>query len=240
MRRKITIIGLLAVLGIGGFLFLFKREAVGEMIDSARGYPRAKTPQECVDLFKKAVKDRKYDKASKYCTKEYAEQLKRGGEAGHDVGESIDDLIHRMQNDGVLTSEIEFVLFQNDPLPPDLKLTVQTPGEKEATAAIGVDNPALLTPPTGVWKYDPRFIKAFYFDYPRGYVRLVKEGDYWKIDIPVTPEMRMRVDRLIQCSKDYVNAYKKMSEEVRTERTTKLDVATRLKELTEEAVTAAK
>jgi hypothetical protein len=240
MRRKITLIGLLAVLGIGAFLFLFKREAVADMVDSARGYPKAKTPQECVDNFKKAVKERKYDKAAKYCTKEYAEQLKRGAEAGKEVGESIDDLIHRMKSDGVLTSEIEFVLFQNDPLPPDLKLTVQTPGDKEASAAISVDNPALLTVPTGTWKYDTRFVKAFYADYPRGYVRLVKEGDYWKIDVPVTPEMRMRVDRLIQCSKDYVNAFKKASEEVRTERTTKLDVATRLKELIDEAVTAAK
>ena len=121
MRRKITIIGLLAVLCIGGFLFLFKREAVGDVIDGFRGYPKAKSPQECVDSFKKAIKERKYDKAAKFCTKEYAEQLKRGADAGHDLGESIDDLIHRMKNDGVLTSEIEFVLFQNDPLPPDLK-----------------------------------------------------------------------------------------------------------------------
>jgi hypothetical protein len=240
VRRIITIVAILAVLGIGGFLYLFKREAVLNLVDSARGYPDAKTPQECVDNFKTAIKDRKYDKAAKYCTKEYAEQLKKGADAGNEVGTAIDDLTHRMKNDGVLTSEIEFILFINDPLPPDLKLTVQSPGEKEATASVGVDNPILQSTPTKTWKVDPLFIKAFYYDYPRGEVRLVKEGDYWKIDVPVTPAMRERVDRLVRNHKDYVNALKKMSEEVRRDRVTKEDVTTRLQELLGEAVTAAK
>jgi hypothetical protein len=125
-------------------------------------------------------------------------------------------------------------------LPPDLKLTVQSPGEKEATAAIGVDNPALLSSPTKTWKFDAYFIKALYFDYPRSAVKLVKDGHHWKIDIPVTPDMRTRVDRLIRNHRDYVNALKKMAEEVRTERTTKVDVTNRLEELLGEAVTAAK
>lgn len=240
MRRIITIVGLVVVLGVGGFLYLFKREAVAELFDGARGYPQAKTPQECVDNFKKAVSERKYDKAAKYCTKEYAEQLKKGADAAHDIGTAIDDLSHRMKNDGVLTSEIEYILFLNDPLPPDVKMTVQSPGDKEATALISVDNPVLQSKPTKTWKFDPQFIKAYYFDYPRAEVKLVKEGDHWKIDIPVTPDMRNRVDRLVRVHKDYVNALKKMSEEVRTERTTKVDVTNRLEELLNEAVTAAR
>lgn len=240
MRRIITIVGLLVVVCIGGYLFLFKREAVGELADSARGYPRASTPQECVDNFKKAIKDRKYDKAAKYCTKEYAEQLRRGAEAGQELGTAIDDLSHRMKNDGVMTSEIEWILFINDPLPPDLKLTVQTTGDKEATASIAVENPVWQSTPTKTWKYDPQFVQAFYFDYQRSQVRLVKEGEYWKIDFPVTPNMRNRFDRLVSCYKDYVNALKKMSEEVRTERTTKVDVTNRLEELLSGAVTAPK
>jgi len=240
VRRIIVIVALLAVVGIGGFLYIFKREAVLEMLDSSRGYGKAKTPQECIDNFKKAVKERKYDKAAKYCTKEYAEQLTKGAEAGKELGTSIDDLHHRLKNDGVLTSEIEFILFLNDPLPPDLNLTLQTTGDKESMAAISVDNPVLKSQQTKQWKYDTYFIKAFYFDYPRGTVKLVKEGDTWKIDIPVTPPMRSRVDLLVKNYKDYVNAFKKVSEEVRTERTTKLDVATRLEEELAAAVSAPK
>jgi hypothetical protein len=239
MRRTITIVGLLAVLGIAAFLYLFKREAVGEIIDSARGYPRAETPQECVDNFKKTVKERRYDKAAKYCTKDYAEQLTRGAEAATALGQAIDDLAHRMNNDGVMTSEIEAILFLNDPL-PELTLTVQKSGDTEATADIGVSKQIALADVTKNWKIDLGFIQAFYHDYKLKYVKLVKEGDYWKIDIPVTPDMRNRVDRMIQCHMDYVNALKKMSEEVRTERTTKLEVAKRLEELLSEAVTAPK
>jgi hypothetical protein len=240
MRRVITIVGAVAVLGIGGFLYLFKREAVADLADSASGYPRATSPQECVDLFKKAVKERKYHMAARYCTRDYADQLARGAQAGHDLGEAIDDLSYRLKNDGVLTGEIEYVLFLNDPLPPDLKLTIQNSSDKEATAAIGVDNPSLLSAPTKTWKYDPWFVKAFYADHPRGYVRLVKHLDHWYIDVPVSPEMRNRVDRLIRNHKDYVNALKKMSEEVRVDRTTKAEVAERLEELLNDAVTAAK
>jgi len=238
VRRIIVIVALLAVVGIGGFLYIFKREAVMEMLDSSRGYGKAKTPQECVDNFKKAVKERKYDKAAKYCTKEYAEQLIKGAEAAKELGTSIDDLHHRLKNDGVLTSEIEYVLFFNDPLPPDLNLTLQNTGDKESTAAISVDNPVLKSAPTKQWKHDAYFIKAFYYDYPHGSVKLVKEGDTWKIDVPVTPAMRSRVDRLNKVYKDYVNAFKKVSEEVRTERTTKVDVANRLEEELNSAVTA--
>lgn len=239
MRRSFVLIGLLAVLGIAAYLYLFKREATLEVYDSARGYPKAKTPQECVDNFKKAVAARKYDKAAKYCTKEYGEQLTRGAEAGKELGQAIDDLSHRMRHDGVMTSEMEAILFLNDPLPKDVTMTLQNPGEKEATATIGLPKHEVETT-TKTWKVDWLFVQAFYYDYQRGVVRLVKEGEVWKIDIPVTPEMRNRVDRLNRCYKDYVNALQKMSEEVRIERTTKADVANRLNELLGEAVTAAK
>src|SRR6476620_3081428 len=99
MRRMMTIVALLAVVGIGGFLFMFKREAMQELVAGGRGYPKAKTAQECVDLFQKALKDRKYDMAGRYCTKDYAEQLKRGNDAAQELGIAIDDLKHRMKND---------------------------------------------------------------------------------------------------------------------------------------------
>lgn len=239
MRRMIVIIALLAVVGIGAFLFMFKREAVMDLVSSGRGYPKAKTAQECVDNFKKAIADRKYDMAARYCTKEYAEQLTRGNEAAQGIGSAIDDLKHRMKNDGVMTEELEAILLLHDPLPPEIKLTVQSPGEKEATALIGVDAPD-IGKAKSTWQVDMRFIKAFYSDYPRNDVKLVKESDGWKLDFTVTPSMRERVDHLNRRHKDYVNAFKKMSEELRIERTTKAEVSKRLLELLNDANTAAK
>jgi hypothetical protein len=239
MRRLVTILGLLAVLGIGGFLYMFKREAVADLADSARGYPKAKTPQECVDLFKKAVKERKYDKAAKYCTKDYAEQLTKAAPAAKELGTAIDDLTHRMQSDGVLTSEIELVLFYNDPLPPALTMTIKTTGDKESTATLGVTEPKLRTNYPASWEYDARFVRGLYAYLP-GEVRLVKDGEYWKIDFPVVPAQREQVDHVIGNHRDYVISFNKMAEEVRIERTTKAEVEKRFKELLTDAVRAKK
>ena len=239
MRRIITIAGLFLVCVVGGYLGLFKREAVADMADSARGYPRAKTPQECVDLFKKAVAARKYDKAAKYCTREYAEQLTRSAAAAGELGAAIDDLNYRLGQDGVTTSELDLVLFYHDPLPPKLGVTVKTTGEAEATAALGVTEPRLQTYYPSTWEIDVRFAKALYAYVP-GTVRVVKEGDQWKLDVPVAPEQRVQVDTLIANHKDYVNAFKKVAEEVRTDRTTKLEVEKRFKELLSEAIRAKK
>lgn len=238
MRRIIVIVALLAVVGIGGFLYLFKREAVRGLYESTRGYPEAKTPQEAVDLFKKAVAARRYDMAAKYCTKEYAEQLKKAAEAGKDMGTAIDDLTHRMKNDNVMTGEIEYILWLNDPMPKNFQVTLQTTGEKESTASLYAEAPKVQDA-TKTWKFDRQFVQAFYVDQATS-VKVVKEGSAWKLDFPVTPAVRNRIDRFIANHKDYVNALNKMSEEVRTERTTKLDVLTRLEELLNEAVTAPK
>jgi hypothetical protein len=237
VRRIVTIAGFAVVFVIGGYLSLFKREAVADMADSARGYPKAKSPQECVDLFKKAVAARRYDKAARYCTREYADQLTRSADAARAVGEAIDDLTVRLNQDGISTCELDLVLFYHDPLPARLTVTVRSAGESEATAALGVSEPRLRTYYPSTWEIDLRFAKALYAYVP-GTVRLVKQDGYWKLDVPVTPEQRVQVDTLIANHKDYVNAFKKAAEEVRTDRTTKLEVEKRLKELLGEAIRA--
>ena len=237
MRRIVTIAGFAVVFVVGGYVSLFKREAVADMADSARGYPKAKTPQECVDLFKKAVAARRYDKAAKYCTREYAEQLTRGADAAQDIGEAIDELNTRLTQDGVATSELDLVLHYHDPLPSRLTMTIKSTGESEATAVLGVTEPRLQTYYPSTWEIDLRFAKALYAYVP-GTVRLVKQDGYWKLDVPVTPEQRVQVDTLIANHKNYANAFKKAAEEVRTDRTTKLEVEKRLKELLGEAIRA--
>ena len=58
--------------------------------------------------------------------------------------------------------------------------------------------------------------------------------------MPVSPQQRTQVDTLIANHKDHVNAFKKVAEEVRTDRTTKLEVEKRFRELQGEAVWAKK
>lgn len=85
--------------------------------DDIRGFPNAKSASQAADLFAKAVKERDYKTAAKYCTKAYAEQLIKGHDKGKAVGEAIDDLKSRMEQSGVSTDETKLVLFLIDPLP---------------------------------------------------------------------------------------------------------------------------
>lgn len=237
MRRLIVLIGLAVVVVGAGGLYMFKREMVMELYEAnILGFGTAKTPQECADRFRKAVEKRNYKMAAKYCTKDYAEQMIKAGEAGKELGKAIDDLTFRMEKDGVLTSEVEVILFLNDPLPKAITLTPQAGTDTEAVAAIDVNKPTLKTPNPGTWKIDMLFIQGFYAE-QGSRVKMVKQADGgWKLDFVVTPAVRQRFDRVVTVHKDYVNALTKMSEEVRTERTTKVEVDRRLKELLDEAV----
>ena len=78
MVRLIVLI-LVGLLFFGGhYMVVFKR---GDVNKTLGGYKKAATPQEAADMFKKAITDRDYAIAADYCTKDYAEQLKRGNDA---------------------------------------------------------------------------------------------------------------------------------------------------------------
>jgi hypothetical protein len=226
-----------AVLGIAAFAIFFKRDAAADRED-ARDFPRATSPQDCVDRFRAAVRERKYHMTARYCTRDYGDQLSRGAQPAHDLGAAIDDLTQQLRTAGLLTTELEYTLFLHDPLPPELTLTLQSVSDKEATATIGSDNPALFSPPYRTWRHDAWFVKAFYADHPRDTVRLIQQDGHWFIDVPVSSEMRSRVERLVRNHRHYVNALQRMSNEVRSGQTA--EVATRLELLLTEAMASSK
>ena len=66
MRRFMPLIVLLLIAG-GAFFYFFMWEDTK--------WPKAKTSLEAIDNFNKAVKNRDYKHAAKYCSKQYAELL---------------------------------------------------------------------------------------------------------------------------------------------------------------------
>lgn len=205
-------------------------------------WPKAKTSLEAIDNFNKAVKNRDYKHAAKYCSKQYAELLTKADEAARKLGKSLDDLRSRMTQDGVSTKEMEFILAAYDPLPPTFALNTTSESEKDAVATVANPMPPKPTETRENWTADPMRSGAFYMQwFGQGNsvtIKLNKENDAWIIDFPINPAMTANVDRLVQRSRDYVNAFERLSQEIKTDRTVKEDVRKRLKELVEQAAKA--
>src|SRR6266404_4690166 len=100
MGRLIVIV--LGVVIIGGVAAYFLMPGVKEKVDKAKlaatGYGPAEKPLECLDRFRKAIEERKYDVAAdEYLTGPYAEQMKKAAEAAEKLGKAIDDLQHQIK-----------------------------------------------------------------------------------------------------------------------------------------------
>src|SRR5262249_1640411 len=81
LRSRLALIIVVGVIGGAGYVLVFEREWLFGLfrkgIQQAKGYTPAKTPQEAMDKFKAAVKERDYESAALYCGPDYAEQLRK-------------------------------------------------------------------------------------------------------------------------------------------------------------------
>ncbi|MEZ6142750.1 MAG: hypothetical protein R3B84_19485 [Zavarzinella sp.] len=252
MRKILVIGGLLAVLGVGAFLYFYKKEDTLELKDKLAGYGSATTPDECVTRFQKAIKERNYKMAAKYVSAEYAEQFVKAAEAAEAFGEAIDDLDARLEQSGVKSDEAKLMLYFLDPLPKTTEVKLAKTGDTEAVASI------TITCPNAVGLKDAHLFSddsldarimgalfrnnAFAFNAPATYSyvtnpKLVQEGEkkYWKIQLVVNPVLRARVDFLNANYKEYVNILNKLSSDVKTDATTKSNVNVEFANLLREA-----
>lgn len=145
MRKTIVQIALIVIVAGVAYLGIFKWDWVASWFQSAKeaaqGYTDAKTPQECLDLFQKAIKDRDYDMAAKYCGGDYHHQIKKAASEAEALGEAIDDLLYVMKDNGVKSPEINFVLFWLDPYPKPISVQIDEKNEASATATITPEVP---------------------------------------------------------------------------------------------------
>lgn len=202
-----------SVLLVGGYLALFKREAVLGLVGIATGYGPAKTPEEAIEKFKKAVRARDYPQAVKYVGGTYGEQLQRGAEAAKELGKAIDALGAAADKRGIkLTDKVKVLLVSIEPFPTSFDSSPpQKHGEEHATAT--------LSQP-GFWKVT---------------VELKPEGQgderSWKIFIPSSPwVVRGQVNHLLDKHKDYARALEKITDRLKDKSiTTKDELETELR-----------
>lgn len=241
MRQLIFVIaGAIVLLG-AAYLFLFKRDKLKELAEEAQGYGPAKTAKECVDQFVKAIKERKYNMAAKYVTAKYAEELRKGHEAGNELATAIDNLISRMQNDGVMTDEMKIVLYFYDPFYKEITVAVEKETDSTAQAIFTAEGITLAGQGRQYenWSIDNRMFRTLSVDWPlppkKFSCPMKKEEDGWKIDVPVSQNQQAATQRLKDKYKDYTRPLEILSREIKNEPSTKENVKKRMKELLEEA-----
>lgn len=238
---------LLAALGIGGYLVLFKRDKLKELAEDVQGYSAAKTPKEAADKFREAIKNRNFKAAAKYCTDRYATELKKGADAAGELAQALDDLTSRMVQSGVMTDELKIILYLYDPFWKDITITIAKETDTEAEATLVIDGLKFEGQGRAYesWNLASKntVMRAFTYGWPMPpaelKVKIKKEGEgdkmQWRIDFPVSEKLQASVTRLNDYYKDYVNPIKIISQEIKNDPTTKENVKKRLKELLEEA-----
>jgi hypothetical protein len=239
MRRVLTLLVVLGLLGVGTYIALFKR---GEARRTAAGYRKAETPQVAADMFKKAIEERDYDIAADYCTPSFAEQLRRCGTEANEFAVKLDNLTYQMKERGLIRDEVQLVLAALDPFPKDIKIVVSKESGDTAEAAIGFQLPLLKgnQPNAGSWSLKPEifniYVRSSKFVNPNTIaVPLRKDKDVWKFDFPVDPALQLRVGHMKDKYKNYVNPFTIVTQEVKNDPTTKENVTGRLKTLLEQA-----
>ncbi len=145
--RAVSIIVLAAVVLGAGYVFVFQRDWLFDVVDKGQqiveGYEPADTPKKALDSFRKAIKERDYKWAGKlYATGDYAEALQDTHDQARAIGQHIDTIVaYAEENSLDKDHETRSILFALDPFPSNFDVK----GKPEK----GKDDKLL-----GVYKYD--------------------------------------------------------------------------------------
>jgi hypothetical protein len=193
----LAIIVVLLIAAVGGGVYFFG--GPDGFLAWKGGFTPATTPEEAMEKFRDAIQRRKYRWAAKYCTKDYADILVKSDGAATRMGDLIDKIRDYMLSKQLQTDQAQLLLYRLDPFPSNFKVkgTVKAVNDKEAIGAFELEplqqlsganftlNPTTQAAiETKMWNnLTPRQIFA-------GGVKVVKEGDQWKLNIDTSDAMR--------------------------------------------------
>lgn len=217
MRKTLVQFALLLIIGTVAYLAIFKRDEVmglfNKVKQQAKGYKEAKTANEAMDYFNKALENRDYESAADYLTGDYAVQFRKIAPKASKLAKAIDDFKSAMTEHNIKSDKALVKLGALEPFPKQLKvIDVKTKGDKaEAT----------VVPENGVRKAAAG---------PQQIMPLQRDNDQWKLAPPLTPAHRTNFDHIDKYGQDYVNALNVVKNRMKTDATTKENVFNDLKE----------
>src|SRR5262249_30812469 len=186
----VLIVGFVVVVGAvgAGFLDLAEVPFLIEFARRVKAYSRAKTPDEALDRYKKALEERNYEMAARYLDGDYAVQLRKQAKVAGRLGKAIDTFRSTAKDRSLINDKVELMLARIEPFPKTISVKdVKTEGDK-AAALIVSETPSRFVPRSGL---------------P---VALKKTDGIWRIDLPLTGNAREILDYLERNGQDVVNA----------------------------------
>jgi hypothetical protein len=108
-----------AILALGVFYFVpsTRPGIVDGWFKAAQGYTPAKSAEDCLDQFKRAMEKRQYDVARDYLSGEYRELFMKGADDARELARGIDELADVMKTTGVKSDKVDVLLYWLDPFP---------------------------------------------------------------------------------------------------------------------------
>jgi hypothetical protein len=244
----VVFVGLLAAAGTFTFVPSTRPNFVKKWFRTASGFTPAKTPEDALDKFKRALEKRDFETASLYCSGDYKEWIEKGKDDAKMLATAIDDLRHAMKMNGVKSDLAEYVLLFLEPFPANFKVTGVKKSSSEDKAVARLDWREELSSHEGgfnagaTWKVDnriwnsllPRVITNDPID-----VALVQEKDgTWTIQIPVQSgerHLRHTVEYLRKNGSNFKNALNELKSDVKNSAPTKENFESSLRVKLEES-----
>jgi hypothetical protein len=245
MRKALVVVGLVIIVLGAGFLWMergFLKTLWGKIFrEQVKGYTPAKTPNEALDKFREACKDRDYHAAASYCTGDYLEQIDKAADPASELGKQIDALAGLMDDRGVPSKDTKDCLKLLDPFPSNfdvLDVKMADDGETATATIKELEVPELGWNSVIVKLRNKAWCKEgssedIFRSLSRGIfegtppkltppttvkLKAERQGDekIWKIDFKVTPQLRKSVGRLCDRYRNYVTGIEKIRGELRS------------------------
>lgn len=240
MRVRSLVI-LLVIAGAAAYLYFFQWDFVTGLFEDVRlnmaGYTAAKSPEDAMDRFAKAIKERDYNAAARYCTKDYAALLVKGKKAAYEIGWRIDRLKNLMEEKGLNTDRGLIILYGLDPFPAlfdrssDTKIKEVKKGEDKMIGAFKSTPVSVSADVSKVQGLDVKMFRNALMPYNTASrpefvnsgvfysVLLVPDGDgdsrTWKLDIPTEDITKDEIDHMVKHYKSYTNALDNLLDYIR-------------------------
>jgi hypothetical protein len=222
MRVLNLFIVLILLVAIGAvvvaFLDLYPIPYLSDFAYGVKGYALAKTPDEALDRFNKALEARNYNMAARYLDGDFQVQMKKNAKVAERMGKAIDNFRSAAKDRALNSDKVEAYLALLEPFPSRIstKDVKESAGGDTAVAVISSESSSRLVPAVGEK------------------LALKKVDGYWRIELPLTPVARARFEEIDRFGQDYVNALDVVNRDMKTDATTKENVFGHLKQKIEE------